>query len=343
MSINESMDLNELLKGCDTEPSPEVEKKLATAARIARHMDEREVIPPENIFGPRILSRLMMITPKLAEILHSKNVAAFQRNINTLRLEDLMQKICDRRFHGNKIGLALFQNRLILMNGQHSLLAIMNTQKTEECWVQVVKCDTEAQVGCYWAQFDDDGNRSPKQQCAALASSIGEDWNKDSSQVMSIACSIDRYKTAAKGVAGTLQERVQLISQYGDHAKVARDIIFDSENSAQFARIFRRGPVATAILKTVKSNPEDAKKFWASVATGLNMDRTDDPRKVLRDYLLNFKGSNTGKRTDSDNSLLGKCLMAWNYYRQGIDAPRRGRSSTPTLIYNESKEMPKAL
>lgn len=83
----------------------------------------------------------------------------------------------------------------------------------------------------------------------------------------------------------------------------------------------RRAPVIGALLATFGASPDIAPTFWDRVIDGLNITSNRDPKKKLREYLMQIVIKKHGdslpdqKRVTSEE-VYRACILAWNAFRR---------------------------
>lgn len=306
-----------------------IDARFEQAMLIAKEFeDDGSEFNPQDV---PVLSKhtVCRMTPSFAKnVLQSYNHAEFQRNINQSRVLTLARRQRDGRFHGNDISFAIFEGRIYLINGQHTLSAMVVSGKTVNNVYKVFKCSTIEQLACAWAQFDDGGTRTRKQVAKNYRQVLGQEWNEDAIALVSIACSLIKYGTTALATAGNVEDRIKLIPEFGRPAEGVRDVVFSGEpvkKKSKECRMLNKGPIAHAMLLCFVKDFKAAQMFWSSVKTGIGFDSESDPRHVLRRYLeeLSLSNTNVGKNKQKDNNdvVTGKCLVAWNLYRNQEQVP----------------------
>lgn len=99
--------------------------------------------------------------------------------------------------------------------------------------------------------------------------------------------------------------------------KVGRFIQSHQNNVIKF---LRRAPVIAAMFATFQKDEQAATQFWSSIAEGAGFTSSEDPRRVLRDGLMQAslkQGAGGTKRAAESEEMYRWCVNQWNSWRRG--------------------------
>ncbi len=105
-----------------------------------------------------------------------------------------------------------------------------------------------------------------------------------------------------------------------DHHKVALAVAgFLKGAGAREQKHLCRAPVVAAMFETFNKAPQIAYEFWKDVRDGLGLSDKEDPRRVLRDWLminsLNHTRHNGDVKVVNAEAMYRACLYRWNDFR----------------------------
>ncbi len=283
-----------------------------------------------------IISReITTITPELAASWLLTNTFQSQRRLRPSHVNRLVQAITNNNFTTGNIAFArnILGTKLILMNGQHQLSAVVKTDRQITANVEIAVCPTQADAARYFSQFDVGAVRSIGDIVKAEADALNITWGRRISSLlvgaMEYISDDNTYKTPNASVtkfdrAGSLQKNMEEGHFLNN--------IFTGEN----ARMLIRVPIAVAAIMNFHADKAAALTFWEGVKTGVNLSEKD-PRRPLRDFLLSTPISvNRSKSHASPREITVRCIHTWNAWR-------RNDSRTMLAKYHHDVDVPKAI
>lgn len=239
-----------------------------------------------------------------------------QRRLREYHVEELAVEMQHRRFtQGTQVAFGRLKDRLYLVNGQHTMHAIVKSGLTQYLAVLIEDVETYDDLGPLYNRFDNQATRT---------------WH-DSVRAMGIS---DKTSLTDAQAAATLSAvlliqtgfRVPTISNFPTEMK-SRDARFQAakpwwpyaekyfaliEGADNFIRPrLKRQAVVAVALMTLKYQPEIAPDFWIGVANDDGL-RRGDPRKTLFRHLI----ENTSGKLGSPSIQLRAIATTWNAWME---------------------------
>lgn len=126
----------------------------------------------------------------------------------------------------------------------------------------------------------------------------------------------ERKKLSIDKIAATLKT-----TQHSLAIEVGNVIVRSQSLNPRFWHM-KRAPVYGAMFATCSKNREMSRQFWGTVADGLDLGDTSDPRHRLRDFLLRSSvnhaaGSKKGDMVVTAEAMYNACVHMWNAHRGG--------------------------
>lgn len=244
--------------------------------------------------NPSVTTRVVCITPALAEKLYTSNTEN-QRNVSPANLEKITQSITNGTFMLNGESIVCSKSGRLL-NGQHRVLAVMNTGIP--IWSVLVEGVDDA---CF-ITFD-----SGKARSFANALQISGEVN--SHHLSSAVTRLSEYIADPTSVGSRApMSHADLHGLLQAHLGLADSCTYLAGHA--FAPGSRAGWLHYLASKV---NQEFTNRFFDSLKSG-EMLRSDCPIFRLRERLLKDR-SNISKIPPRDSLAL--LVKAWNYYAAG--------------------------
>lgn len=280
--------------------------------------------------------RFIELSPELAKHYLEFNTFEVQRNIKTIHLNELTQKMKDGRFRFGEIAFADYPSKYprdIMMNGQHVCYAVLKSDITVPCVLEKFKIDNERDMSELFRQFEIQP-RSLKDMAKVEAHSLGLDWPIDFTSLMLAAAKIDSLKNLASMISGrgvtTKEQSIQLLSKYLKEGEWISSIM----TSRSQAKHLWRAPVVYVMFNTFRKNQPDSMVFWKKARDGENLTK-DMPVMKVREFLLrsySARASSSVYQRATNKEFITRCIIGWNSFRTG----------KPTnLVYRPGKPIPK--
>lgn len=216
------------------------------------------------------------------------------------------------------------------LNGQHTCWARLYADeqglpKENRCPIQVLKYEAKNldDMRRLYASLDAAKPRSESDKIAALMS--GTDgflgYKKSYLTLLAHAMALWQWESMNTRSLHKASERAYLLLK--DYTKVAQQagVLLRESKPAEFKHM-RRAPVIAAVLATMNKAPQIALEFWRTIRDGIGLENKEDPRYVLRQYLLTTtlaSSSSPGKdaKKISSEEMYRACIHGWNAYRAG--------------------------
>lgn len=200
-----------------------------------------------------------------------------------------------------------------LIDGQHRLWAIAESQVKLTLPVTIVPCANEEEVFRHYYTLDTGLNRTMLDMYPAVKDKMGITKQSD---IISIASAVllinDDFmpgQTQTRYEARSRDYRLKLLKEWGDEARMLVELYRDTP--LVIRKPLMRAPVVAVALVTLRYEMERAKEFWGSMAQDDGISATD-PRKVLLRSLLALQGSQ-GQRAQA--GVVARMTAAcWNYW-----------------------------
>lgn len=249
-----------------------------------------------------------------------------EREINEQNVQRLYDEMCKGTFNPLLVILSSceFEGVTYKINGQHTCWAKYYcegyTPQVREIRYRV---ETEEDLRQLYATYDRNMGRSDAHltmvelannphlrdipnNIIKLATAGLKFWNFTSSA--------DRRRCSPQDIASLATEKhlnlfLTVCGFIREHIEGNRD--------AQFAR---RVAVIAAMFETFNKAATAAIEFWQPVINGINLNSKEDPRYLLRAFLLSVKvnsASSRRERSVTDEELYNHCVPMFNKWRKG--------------------------
>ena len=273
------------------------------------------------------------LTPQAARDYIAVNALEQQRPVRPRRLEMLIGKIETGLFRHADIGVAVLDNRRVLVNGQHTCHSVDHTGTTVDAVLEEYRVQSEEELSLLFRQYDN-----------AISSRVLRDLLRIEAHALNVTELPERIIVLTIGalslndtrvMQSTPDQKAELLKLNIDRASHLHQIICGDGRLCDF---LARGPVGAAIIRTWEKNRRDSLAFWSSVRDGEDLKRTDPPM-LLRDFLMgctvNRGNGATSKRATSNHEIIARSITAWNAHRRG--------DKLTSIKYHATKEIPRAL
>ena len=286
----------------------------------------------------KISSNLEKLTPQKAERLLTLNTFAAQRQIANKWVTELANIIREDLFTTGHIAIAKYENgdgvNRYLVNGQHTINAVMTANKTVGVVVDEFCCDTMEDVSLLYRQFDNHKARSLLDLVKMEMSSL-LDPGTMTARVGSLIVTGAALYEGKKGVRKNF--KIELLKKYLRPGLMINQILSDTDDWRKASKHLMRGPVIHAMYLTYYKNQQETLAFWVNVRDGEGLSKRS-PELALRDFLKESitYGYNLNRtiKTVGPHEMTARCIRAWNLYR---------KRKTGKLIYMPTKPIPKAI
>lgn len=265
------------------------------------------------------------INPERAASLLAFNNHEAQRRLSQRHVDYLARKIEGGLFRVGNVALGHCGPQQRLMNGQHTLSAVIKTGATVDALVEHYQVEGEKGFALLFQQFDPImSSRTQRDMNRIEAAALGLEWPAHvvGLVVSGLSLNSGRYRNS------TSEDRVALL---GDNMEAGGFVARLLEGRA---RHLEKKAVVAAMLRTWNASHECAELFWTAVRDGEGLSRTM-PEYHLRDFLMVHDTREGSRRrgTATDHEYLCRCISAWN--------ARRAGASMKVLRYAPDKDVPR--
>ena len=220
---------------------------------------------------------------------------------------------------------------MLLMNGQHTLSAVIETGQPIAAKVERYQCPKSSDLSLLFRQFDfESKSRSLAEASWVEATTLGLSWSKRTvSLVVSGGVFLGNVQHKDKSA------KVLVLRDWISEGTFIDRLLTSGGPTAHL----KRGACVAAIMATYQKDAEAAITFWTSVVHGEDLKRSM-PACVLRNWLMSTtvdtgRGTLGGKlEVVSSAVIYAKCIVAWNAFR--TNKPTKLRiykdKDTPTPI-----------
>jgi hypothetical protein len=251
---------------------------------------------------------LLTVSPEQAQTWLQKNNYAKQRQIKEQWVDHLVVEMQNNRFIvGTTIHFAIFNRRDILINGQHSLSAIVKFGKPVILGIHKTHVNTEDEVDLLYSRHDFLLGRSITDAFSAVNLPDKTDLAIYQCKLTSAALNIIKGKFfKTKQFKPSRDELIKEVLEWADEAQIYFSLIGGCSQNI-FGKLLRSSTIAVALV-TIRYARAKAEQFWREVAQDDGL-RRYDPRKIFHDFLLS-----------QDKPPLQTCFIAahcWNAFVDG--------------------------
>lgn len=269
----------------------------------------------------RLTTEVIEVTPEQAKSWLENNLYSNQRPLRRRHVVFLLDQMKKEQFAiGTQIYFAKLEDSLHLIDGQHRLSAIAQSETPLPVIVTTNHVSTIDEIAWLYTAFDRQMTRTAANAVRAVQPTGIEGWT--SWQVNTF---VGALRLVCPGfMKGTMYNNVGMpeilfgLNDWAPYAKEYFDVI--SGGDKDISRKLKRKPCLAVGMSTLRfaknassNSPYD---FWQQVAEddGLN---ANDARKQLNKRLITLDvlspGSATVVRVD-DISIIKLCTVAWNSY-----------------------------
>lgn len=249
----------------------------------------------------------------MAEDWLNHNVYERQRRRAQWHVDRLAIEMKKGRFiAGTQIHFGLIGKDLKLVNGQHTLAAIVASRQPQQLSVLTTRCDDESELGQIYGRHDRHRGRTPHD--AFLGMGLSAELNLPEPEINALGAALKFVLMNFRRVSVTTNAEVATSIDFlaGEMRKWAPigAAYFDAVSGAQKGRkgAFRRAPVVAIGIATFRHQEKKAFEFWQGAASDDQLHR-DDPRRALNNFLV-ANSSGYGDVMTYMRTVAG----AWNAY-----------------------------
>lgn len=278
-----------------------------------------------SIIDSKVTSSIFNVDPSQAQVWISRNNYENQRPIRSSHVSYLASEIAKGRFiDGTAIHFAELNGDLKLVNGQHTLSAIIKSGCPQRLTVTITKVSSDLEIAQLYFRHDNHLTRQISDAFRAL--NLDEETGLNLTQQQWVGSAI-YVLMSGLGVSGNFRGIKTRISR-DDLAKGVVNLAEPAKNyfncifgvrPAIHRALTRRASVAVALV-TFYYSPVMSVDFWKQVAFTNNV-KIGDPRKTLSELLVEVGmiGGGAGKRSASTSYHSRAISVAWNAFFEGRD------------------------
>ena len=249
----------------------------------------------------------LTIDPQKAKDLLGCNLFEAQRPISPAHVKRLAKLMTDGLFLDGDIAVAkTLTGKTYLMNGQHTLTAVLDTDSSIHSQLNYYRCETAEDLSLLFRQFDfasKPRNLSEASWVEAYVLNLG--WSRP---VVSLTVAGAAFLIPKGQIDKTT--KVEMLKEWIPEGA------FMNRLFSQPARHLTRSSVAAAIIRTHRKDPDAAERFWRDVRDCDNVSKSNAAHTLHEWLIMNW--FDTGRGAIQFNDLVyAKCIVAWNAFRQG--------------------------
>lgn len=258
------------------------------------------------------------ITPAKAQ-LWLNSTYEYQRPVRQWWVNYLAREMKLGRFLPlSTIHFVFYGGKSHLINGQHTLRAIIESGTTQTLLVARTSVKTDEELAQYYFRFDQSIKRTFSDAIGALhlseiAHTSMDKLNKLSSAVIWIGMDFGAGKKKL-GARIPVDDLVRETITWADDFAKLEDAMTPCSSEIRKA-IIRRAVLSVAVV-TFRNKPSHALDFWRQVARDDGL-KYGDPRKTLNKWLLTNTVSGGGKEGMAPAMMSRGIERAWNAFYEG--------------------------
>lgn len=265
-----------------------------------------------------------ILTPEKAKEYLELNTYEGQRPLKTERVTNLIERIMSGRFRSAEIGIAHFEGKRILVNGQHQCTAIIKTGREVQSNLNHHYCKTAEDLATAFSEYDQpDQTRSVREVIRAYRVAAKIDCSDGCANQCSSAIAWCEYGPLFQSKIRREHRAGLLFGKDGIIAFV-NDVFYSVPTE------IRKIPIIAAAIKCFQKCPDDAMSFWVSVRDGEMLKKSDPAYKVRKH--CEQEGCCAGRPNARETHV--KCIHGWNAFRRG---------TTTNLKYYIDADIPEAV
>jgi hypothetical protein len=262
-------------------------------------------------------SETVTVTPEMAENWLNHSLYERQRrraewHVNRLAIE--MKK--GRFMPGTQIHFGVLNGMNKLVNGQHTLAAIVRSRIPIDLSILYTPVQSEDDLGHLYGRHDRHRGRTPHD--AFLGLGMADKLELAEQEVNALGTALryilNDFRRPSVHTNVEVATSVDFVAEAMDEWMIPARYYFECIREARHGMkgAFRRGPVASVGLVTMRYQEERAREFWGGAAQDDALHRLD-PRRALNAFLL----ANSSGRGDPV-TYIRNIATAWNkFYDDG--------------------------
>jgi hypothetical protein len=267
-------------------------------------------------------AEVLDLTPELAQTFYSLEPSPTERELDKSRLRHLREKALAKQLITFSWAKARYQDRWIRVNGQHSsqMLVELNDAFPTGLRVHLDEYDVSDSQGLalLFRQFDDRKSGRSSADVAGAYQNIVPELQDVPRQIGKLA--VDgitwyRYKIEKDPTTKRGDDAYPLFHDITQHDFIQwMGTIFSMKTPEM-----RPKGVVAAMYASFNAHPNEARKFWESVARGGDEFNESAPATMLDEWLKAVIETKKKHKGDplSDAQIYQGCIYAYNGHRKG--------------------------
>lgn len=292
----------------------------------------------------------MNIAPELAQLWIDEATLAMElgamRPIRTKWVTYLAREMLKGQFAQSAvIAIGRLRGREGILNGNHTLRAIILSGQTLTLPVETYDCKTEDEFRHLYANWDTGQNRKRADSLRAYNAiqMFGHNEPVAQADVTNLSSAVafmfsgfgERAGSDPNSKPNNVELMTEMESWVGPYA-ILRSITGGGQSDSWNARILRRQGICSVALITIRDQPELAQRFWRAVVSGVVTGQYS-PALRLRDYLLTSSvrgGAAREKNSESGYRMARTAGYCWSKFYTGskIQAMHVSMEKPPQLL-----------
>lgn len=270
-----------------------------------------------------------VVTPEKATELLKLNTFKRQRPLMEKHVDELANEMSKGRFtEAIQISFAMLNGVLILVNGQHTLHAIIQSGISIQLLLTYYRCEDDMDIAQLYSRFDK-GGRKPRDINRALG--IAERMDLTDSAITKLKGAL-RFMNCGFGRKGYIDRGEDTLNEmflWKDEAHA----FFDAVKTTK--KVIHSAPIMSVALVTFRFQPHTAKEFWSQLVEDDGLAK-NDPRKTLGRFIqenrIIYSGFNRGSKPITPEQLARTVATAWNAYYSS-------KTLSKILVYDADREI----
>lgn len=273
----------------------------------------------------KVVSKTESVDRALADRYISTGKYELQRHLSEAHVAELMREMMNGTFQeGTAIDIAELGDRYFLINGQHTLAAIVKSDIPQNLVVKRYRVTSMTEVGQIYSRLDIQRTRSPFDRLHALGvpDALGINHQETTAVVAGLKLILARFQNApgAKVTKSDIDRTIfksadrwaKAIEEYRKPIAQYLEAINFTETKIDRRRFLRSGAVSIGLV-TLRHQNERAWDFWAAAAADDGL-RSRDPAHRLSTWLLTNPAGGGTRRGVFHARYIASC---WNAFYEG--------------------------
>jgi hypothetical protein len=261
----------------------------------------------------KLTATVVTVGPGAAADIRKKCHYARQRNFSERNLRRLSAELSAGRFID---GTPLFfvrlpDGRVFLVNGNHTLEAIIRSGVYQRLVMIVLDVDSEEEVARIYGTMDVHKARTWADALRAVG--LADEITNAARVMPALGVIMNRFEFVGNNVEVTASRAVRfdLMSHYGDESAMVQAALAGAPLNNQ--RAVQRAAVLAVALECMKYQPGAGLEFWRGLAQDDGLSK-NDPRKALLRWL---HSNNVTAGNGAWPQQSRACAHAWNAFMKG--------------------------